>query len=180
MIDTHNTNNHDYDIHVSLHIDDADMNPPKAFNQGLLDDISSSVLRHATVPKTLPPSQNIQLSLAITTDDNIQKLNKQYRDKDKPTNVLSFSFLDENGLDLPPDMPFFLGDIIISHETIMREAAEQEKTPLNHYIHMFVHGCLHVLGYDHENDAEAEEMEALEIQILSEIDIPNPYIDTNT
>ena len=104
-------------------------------------------------------------SLLLTNDVYIQKLNKDFRGKDKPTNVLSFPDGD-NG---------YLGDIAISLETIEKEGKEQNKEFYHHFIHMVVHGLLHLQGYDHENDQEAEEMESLEVKILSDIGVDNPY-----
>ena len=98
-------------------------------------------------------------------DHEIRELNHQFRGIDKPTNVLSF----------PDGEAGYLGDIAISLETIEREAAEQGKDSEDHLVHMVVHGILHLLGYDHENEEEAEAMEALEIIILSNLGIDNPY-----
>lgn len=98
-------------------------------------------------------------------DTEIRELNHQFRGQDKPTNVLSF----------PDGVDGYLGDIAISLETIKREAIEQQKSPDDHLAHMVVHGVLHLLGYDHENDADATEMETLEINILAKMGIDNPY-----
>ena len=106
-----------------------------------------------------------EVSVVLTDDAHIQVLNRDYRGKDKATNVLSF----------PQDEPQLLGDIIIAYETIVREAEEQNKHFEDHFTHMLVHGCLHLLGYDHETDEEAEEMEALEIRILGDLGVKNPY-----
>jgi probable rRNA maturation factor len=107
------------------------------------------------------------LSILLTNDKNIQQLNKNFRDKDKPTNVLSFPADDEGE---------YMGDIAVAFETIKREAIEQDKSFHHHFIHMLIHGILHLDGYDHETDEEAEEMEALEIKILADMGIKNPYI----
>lgn len=106
-----------------------------------------------------------ELSIVLADDAFIQQLNKQYRSKDKPTNVLSF----------PQDHPDMLGDIILAHETIATEANDQNKSFENHVTHLIVHGVLHLLGLDHEDDKEADEMEALEIKILLHLGIKNPY-----
>jgi len=107
-----------------------------------------------------------KFSILLTNDTHIQVLNRDFRNKDKPTNVLSFPD-GENG---------YLGDIAISLETIVAEAKDQDKNFYHHFIHMVVHGLLHLKGHDHEDDSEAEEMESLEIKILADIDIENPYI----
>ncbi|MFU0506810.1 rRNA maturation RNase YbeY [Pseudaminobacter sp. NGMCC 1.201702] len=113
-----------------------------------------------------------ELSIVFSDDARVQKLNAEWRGKDKPTNVLSFpAFPIEPGAVLPP----LLGDIVLAAETVAREAALEEK-PLRHHItHLVVHGLLHLLGYDHETDDEAEEMEALERRTLARLAIPDPY-----
>ncbi|OZB41718.1 MAG: rRNA maturation RNase YbeY, partial [Alishewanella sp. 34-51-39] len=100
-----------------------------------------------------------------------QQLNLQYRGKDKATNVLSFPFQCPPGIELP-----LLGDLVICAGVVRAEAAEQNKPLAAHWAHMVVHGCLHLLGFDHINDADAEQMEAEEIQILQQLGISNPYL----
>ena len=112
------------------------------------------------------------VALLFTDDSAIAEINAEWRGKDKPTNVLSFP---------APDMPVpegearHLGDIVLAHGVIAREAAEQVKTLHDHTAHLIVHGVLHLLGYDHETDAEAEEMERLEAAILNRLGIADPY-----
>lgn len=106
-----------------------------------------------------------EVSVVLTDDAHIQILNRDYRGKDKPTNVLSF----------PQEERSMLGDIILSIDTLKKESDEQGKPLLAHVSHMLVHGCLHLLGYDHESEDEAQEMEALEIRILDGLGIKNPY-----
>ena len=114
----------------------------------------------------------VELSLVFTDDDAIQSLNAEWRQKDKPTNVLSFpAFPTAPGDPLPP----MLGDIVLAYETVVREAALEGKPLENHITHLIIHGLLHLLGYDHETDEEAEEMEALERQALARLAIPDPY-----
>lgn len=113
-----------------------------------------------------------ELSLVFTDDAHIRSLNAGWRDKDKPTNVLSFpAFPVKVGGPLPP----MLGDIILASETISREAALEEKPFDHHLTHLIIHGLLHLLGYDHETEAEAEEMEAVERRALARLAIPDPY-----
>ena len=116
----------------------------------------------------------VEVSIVFANDAVVQDLNKRYRGQDKPTNVLSFSQL-EGPQTLHASPLATLGDIALAYETIMREAAEQKKSIEDHTRHLLVHGALHLLGFDHENDNEAEEMEALEAQILSHFGIKNPY-----
>lgn len=121
-------------------------------------------------------AENIEISVLLTNDGFIQGLNRDYRGKDKPTNVLSFpqeEFIAGNYADIEGQIA--LGDVIFAFETINNEAIEQEKSFENHLAHLAVHGTLHLLGYDHEEDGDAEIMEALEIKILAELQIDNPY-----
>ena len=113
-----------------------------------------------------------ELAIVLTDDARIRKLNHEWRGFDKATNVLSFP-VNETGLGLPA--PLLLGDIVIAYETMKREATEQGTPFLHHLSHLVVHGFLHLHGFDHEVEAEAETMEALERQILARLDIPDPY-----
>ena len=111
-----------------------------------------------------------ELCIRIVTETESQALNKEYRDKDKPTNVLSFP------AELPPGIPHYvLGDLVICQAIVEKEALEQNKPLMAHWAHMVVHGTLHLLGYDHETDSEAEEMEGIEVELLTSIGFLNPY-----
>lgn len=113
--------------------------------------------------------QDFEISVVFCNDSFIHKYNKQYRNKDKATNVLSFcsdDFMKETG---------YLGDIIVSLETIQREACEQSKTNQNHLTHIFTHSILHLLGYDHEIEDQRITMEDVEIKILANLGVSNPY-----
>ncbi|KQZ32152.1 rRNA maturation RNase YbeY [Mesorhizobium sp. Root552] len=113
-----------------------------------------------------------ELSVVFSNDDSIRELNAGWRGKDKPTNVLSFpAFPISGGGSLPP----MLGDIVLAAETVSREAELEQKSIENHISHLVIHGLLHLLGYDHETDAEAEEMEAAERAALARLAIPDPY-----
>mgnify|MGYP001574642686 FL=1 len=114
-----------------------------------------------------------EVSVRIVEAGEMHALNREYRGKDKPTNVLSFPAGEVEGL--PADVPRLLGDIVICAEVVRAEAAEQGKDVADHWAHMLVHGTLHLLGHDHETDAEAVEMEALEARILSNFGVPDPY-----
>lgn len=116
-----------------------------------------------------------ELSVRLVDSDESQQLNHQYRGKDKPTNVLSFPFEQPEGLPADAHLPL-LGDLVICVPVVAREALEQSKNCQAHWAHMLVHGTLHLLGYDHIDDAEAEQMEALETKILLALGYPNPYI----
>lgn len=114
-----------------------------------------------------------EVSFMLTDDKGMRKLNRTYRGKDKPTNVLSFAALD--GAKPKAGAPWLLGDIVLASGVIAREAKQQAKKLDHHLSHMAVHGVLHLLGYDHEDDADAEIMEALEIAALAGMGIANPY-----
>ncbi|WP_343554067.1 rRNA maturation RNase YbeY [Pantoea sp.] len=115
------------------------------------------------------PGSEVTIRLVDEAESN--ELNLTYRGKDKPTNVLSFPFEAPPGIELP-----LLGDLIICRQVVEQEAAEQGKTVEAHWAHMVVHGTLHLLGYDHIEDSEAEEMEALETEIMLALGYPDPYI----
>jgi probable rRNA maturation factor len=114
--------------------------------------------------------KEFELTIRIVNSDESQQLNNQYRGKNKPTNVLSFPFEVPEGIDLN-----LLGDLVVCAPVVQEEASEQKKTLVDHWAHMVIHGCLHLLGYDHINDDEAEEMETLEINILAKLAINDPY-----
>lgn len=126
----------------------------------------------------LGKSQTAELTIRLAEAAEIQQLNRDYRGKDKPTNVLSFPFEPYDALIAyagdAADINL-LGDIVIAPSVIEREATAQGKPLINHYAHMSVHGVLHLLGYDHIEDDEAEIMENLEKRILATLNIPNPY-----
>lgn len=105
-----------------------------------------------------------ELSVVLSDDANVQTLNRDYRDKDKPTNVLSF----------PQSAPL-LGDIVLARETLQREAQEKDVPFETHLTHLIIHGWLHLQGFDHETETEAAEMEAIEIAALATLGIDNPY-----
>lgn len=123
--------------------------------------------------------QDAELSIRLVDNEESQQLNFEYRGKDKPTNVLSFPF------ELPPelagleDVGNLIGDLVICVPVVAAEAHVQNKTFSDHFAHMVVHGCLHLLGYDHIKDEEADIMENLERQILAQLEIADPYFITD-
>lgn len=114
--------------------------------------------------------QEAELTIRIVDKAESQKLNHTYRGKEKPTNVLSFPFESPPGIELP-----LLGDLVICAAVVKDEALQQDKPLQNHWAHMVIHGTLHLQGYDHIQDDEAEEMESLERELLSTLNIPDPY-----
>ena len=118
-----------------------------------------------------------EVAVMLTDDDGIRTLNRNWRGVDKPTNVLSFPALQPTGAPSSDDGPRMLGDIAIAWETTRREA-DDEQNPFDHHLsHLAVHGFLHLVGYDHENDSDAEAMEHLERDILAALGIADPYAD---
>ena len=113
------------------------------------------------------------VDVTLTDDAEQQRLNSTYRGKDMPTNVLAFP--QGAAGDVRPDAPPLLGDVVLAFETVRREAVEQNKPLANHLRHLVVHGVLHLLGFDHENAADAAAMEAREIKILAGLGVPDPY-----
>jgi probable rRNA maturation factor len=118
-----------------------------------------------------------ELAVMLTDDAGIRTLNSNWRGIDKPTNVLSFPALPPTGPIGPDDAPHMLGDIAIAYETTRKEADEEQKPFDHHLSHLAVHGFLHLIGYDHETDGDAETMETLEQEILAQLGIPDPYAD---
>jgi probable rRNA maturation factor len=121
---------------------------------------------------------SIEVSVKFTSDDEVRVLNRDYRGKDKPTNVLSFPMVAPDLIEMianTDDGEVLLGDIVLAHGTCAREAEAREITIAAHATHLIVHGTLHLLGYDHMNDGEAEAMEALEQAIMASLGLHNPY-----
>jgi probable rRNA maturation factor len=118
-----------------------------------------------------------ELAVMLTDDTGIRTLNSNWRGIDKPTNVLSFPALQPTGAGGPDDAPRMLGDVAIAYETTRKEADDEQKPFDHHLSHLAVHGFLHLIGYDHENDDDAETMETLEAEILAQLGIPDPYAD---
>lgn len=141
-----------------------------------LGDIETVIRRcHETAATFVAPIAGRELSILLTSDEAVAALNAQYRGQDKPTNVLSFPAAGLPDGAAPFCEPAPLGDIVIAYETVMREAGEEGKPPLDHLAHLTVHGLLHLAGFDHETDDEAERMEALEREILALMGLPDPY-----
>ena len=118
-----------------------------------------------------PQSDEVEMTVRIVDEAESHALNLNYRGKDRPTNVLSFPFECPDEVELP-----LLGDLVICRQVVEREAQEQDKPVMAHWAHMVVHGSLHLLGYDHIEDDEAEEMESLETQIMMGLGFADPYL----
>lgn len=153
--------------------------------------IQASSLWHSASEELIPMMQSIlnqarqyfqydpariQLCVLLTDDAQSHALNKQYRKKDAPTNVLSFPQEDlKKGTYLPKDETVLLGDIVLAYECIQKECALTQKSLKNHVSHLVLHGFLHLLGFDHKEEDDANEMEQLEIKLLKTSNIRNPY-----
>ena len=112
-------------------------------------------------------------------DALVQGLNRDFRQKDRPTNVLSFALTDgeDAAAARGPGEPVMLGDVVLAYETVTREAREQSKSPRDHTLHLVVHGVLHLMGYDHGTEADARVMERMEQRVLADLGIADPYLE---
>ncbi len=128
-------------------------------------------------PGRLP--ERLEISIRLTDDAEMRALNRAYRGQDKPTNVLSFAGdgMASAGLGLVADEPWLLGDIVLAFETVRREAGTGAEPFAAHLAHLVVHGVLHLLGHDHEDDAEASAMEALESRIVQSLGFADPHVE---
>jgi probable rRNA maturation factor len=142
---------------------------------GRLDGVETLAQRaaEAALAVTSEAGGAFEASVMLTDDAHIQVLNRDWRAKDKPTNVLSFPAPEQPGV----AGPRHLGDIALAYETLVRESEEESKELAHHFAHLIVHGVLHLLGYDHEVEAEADIMEALEVKALATLGIADPYRD---
>jgi probable rRNA maturation factor len=147
----------------------------EGFNKGSLETLIRELVEIADNELKVSKKFNRELSVLFTNNKKIKKLNNKYRQISKETNVLAFSqdfFLKEG----TKDKTAMMGDIVISLEKIELEAKSQSKFFLDHFTHIFLHGYMHLLGFDHVKKKEAQRMEAIEIKILSKLSISNPYI----
>ena len=122
----------------------------------------------------------VEVSVRLTDDAEVHQLNRDFRGKDKPTNVLSFPQVQEDllaGLANSDDGEILLGDIVLARETCAREAEEKGIALTDHATHLIIHGALHLVGYDHMDDASAHAMEGLEVKALASLGLANPYAD---
>ena len=138
---------------------------------------AEAAIAESAYPDLADSDRRVELSVTLSGDDQVRALNRQWRGKDKPTNVLSFPMADEQDLSRAnlagPEL--LLGDIILAHGVCKAEAAEKGVPFEQHATHLMVHGVLHLLGYDHQGEADAADMEAREVRALARLGIANPY-----
>ena len=150
------------DIDLQVAIDDHDGIP----------DLNTLSKWAVTALETGGRYEDAELTVRIVTPDEIRTLNREYRHLDRPTNILSFPF------ECPPEVKLpLIGDLVICMEILKKEAVEQRKTLDEHFAHLIVHGCLHLIGYDHIESVDAAVMEPLEIKALAALGYDNPYRD---
>ncbi len=151
--------------------------------EALATEAVTAALRTTPYAEILTASYMAEISVRLTDDHEVQSLNRQYRQKDKPTNVLSFPMVQDDLLELldnSDDGEVLLGDIILARVVCEREAAEKGVATQEHATHLIVHGTLHLVGYDHIADDEAEAMEDLERTALGKLGIADPYVITES
>ena len=140
---------------------------------------AEAAVAESAFPQLAAAERSVELSVRLTGDEIVRELNSEWRGKDNPTNVLSFPLAEADDLGdanvAGPEL--LLGDIVLARGVCEREAAEKDVSVDQHAAHLLVHGTLHLLGYDHHEDAEAADMEAREIRALARLGIPNPYED---
>ena len=136
-----------------------------------------AAIAESAYPDLARSGRPVEVSVSLTDDDHVRALNSKWRGKDKPTNVLSFPMAEEYELsdENVAGKELLLGDIIVAHGVCEREAADKGVSPEQHATHLIVHGTLHLLGYDHQGDADAADMEAREVRALERIGLANPY-----
>lgn len=167
---------------LSVQIDVAVNDPAWHEGAGGPEPLIHRAVTAALAAAGLPPElkgREAEVSVVLDNDAGVRALNFGYRNKDAPTNVLSFPQIGPGCPPPCPSGPVPLGDIVLARETIEREAGEQGKSFDDHLAHLLIHGTLHLLGYDHIIESDAETMETLEIQILAGIGIKNPYAEGN-
>ena len=169
------------DIAVSIDAPDWSALGPDFADEDALAAALEPLVEAAIAAGALPdgpirPDRPAELSIVFADDATVQRLNREYRGKDAPTNVLSFALTEADEPDFP-GAPLMLGDVILAYETVMAEATRDRKAPADHTRHLVVHGILHLLGHDHLTDAEAEAMERIETALLARFGIADPYSD---
>lgn len=164
-------NSVDQDLQIDVAIQDPAWNEIAGIESLVLSTVRTA-MQMAVKPKDIQ-GKKLEISFLLANDDLTHVLNREYRQKDNPTNILTFAALDSEE-PLGPDI-ISLGDVILSYQTIDREAKNNGVFLRDHVTHLVVHGTLHLLGYDHINDDDATNMETTEIRILEKLGVQNPY-----
>ena len=151
-------------LHLDILIEDGDWSAFAPVDEALRQ-VADAVAQRLDIDAA-------EAAIALSSDERVRALNRTYRGKDKPTNVLSFPAGEHAA---PFGLRRHLGDVVLAAETVAREAAAEGTPPRHHLQHLAVHGLLHLLGYDHDTEPQAREMEALEAEILAQIGVPDPY-----
>ncbi len=162
-------------FNIDLCVNDSIWNKELKSLESKIPTIVDHIMNKLDIAKN---NSNIELSIVLTNDEETQKLNLEYRDKNKPTNVLSFpaqNFDIDDIASFSNKSILSLGDIVISYETLKKECIEQNISFNDHFVHLLTHGFLHLLGFDHITKKEADQMENLEIAILAQFGIQSPY-----
>lgn len=174
-------------LEIAVSLQDAAWTDHLEDLESLAERSIGTALRYLQSRDRVEPMQGVvEVSLLFADDAAVAEMNRTYRGRSGATNVLSFPNMDAP--DPQPSEPLagplshtdagpprLLGDIVLARQTVLREAAEQEKPLRDHTLHLLIHGLLHLLGYDHEDEAEAEEMEALEVAVLADLGVSDPY-----
>jgi len=163
----------EHNVEVAVHCDAWHIACPDV--AALAEVAARTALSRAAAPLAAAP---LILGLILTDDAEQRRLNLTYRGTDAATNVLSFALAADPRGATPADAPLLLGDVVLAFATVEREAREQHKPLATHLAHLVVHGVLHLLGFDHQSEAEATAMEAREVEILQALGVPDPYRDT--
>lgn len=144
---------------------------------GLADAAARSAILESAFPQLAAAARPVEISVRLTSDEEVRVLNAQWRGKDKPTNVLSFPMAEEEELSeaMVAGPELLLGDLVLARGVCEHEAADKGVAVTTHASHLLVHGTLHLLGYDHLDDAEADDMEAREVRALARLGIADPY-----
>ena len=156
---------------------DGDWDSSGASWDAIADKALHAAIAESAFPQLATNARDCEVSVALLDDDAVRTLNREWRDKDKPTNVLSFPMAEAADLDREDGPPLLLGDIAMAYGVCAREASEKRVPIETHASHLMIHGMLHLLGYDHQVDTAAEDMEARETRAAARLGHPDPYGD---
>ena len=138
---------------------------------------AQAAIAESAFPQLATGPRPVEISVLLTSDDRVRELNAKWRGKDKPTNVLSFPLSETGDMEAEAGAGLMLGDLVLARGVCAAEASEKQVRLEDHAAHLLVHGTLHLLGYDHHDDASAEDMESREVRALARLGIADPYGD---